>query len=219
MHRSKRVGVGTRPAVNRDEISTPWKRSKNRLVQDEWRLQSGALSPTHTGRGKQRAHTAQGFERAQSPNLSNLSGHSGHHPVDKLQIEGSLRNLTQASLFSRSPSHAETRPPTLWAQDRYFMAPKSQVCPLPVQVPLQSHSSHGPLLCPSVATRVVPTQMPTLSVCRFLALMKPCTPVHSQRTHYGIVAKVYLNTARFQIVLAHCYTYLGVYGCQCSLLL
>jgi hypothetical protein len=137
MHRSRRVEVGIRgTSADTDRISTPWKRSKNRLVQDEWRLQTGALSPTHGKVGReqtpavgQRAQTAQGHhERPQSP-FSQASGHG--HSIDKQQLERSLSSLhlSYASRMTRtsSPLDDSTQLPTLWVQDRYFVRPKTQV--------------------------------------------------------------------------------------------
>jgi hypothetical protein len=79
MHRSRRVEVGIRAddpnlhtPYDGDRITTPWKRSKNTLVQDEWVYRTGALSPKsgrreHESRGgERRAHTALGLQSSNS---------------------------------------------------------------------------------------------------------------------------------------------------------
>jgi hypothetical protein len=156
MHaRSRRVKTGIHQGthqvgthhVDPEQISTPWKRSKNRLVQDEWRLQTGALSPTHgvarspgrmhggtspggTAGGGIRSHTALGHldrgERAQSP-FSQLSGDG---QMEKERLGRSLSSLRVSNTqFTGLSSRDDTKsqPPTLWVQDRYFVRPKTQV--------------------------------------------------------------------------------------------
>ena len=118
-------------------VSTPWKRSRNILVQDEWRLQTGALSPTHSRAGRAqspgrvvRAQTAQGhYDISESPN-SQVSGHGGHLSMDQLKLERSLTqlNVSNTSRFNRTTSLDDSAQlPTLWVQDRYFTRPKTQV--------------------------------------------------------------------------------------------
>ena len=140
--------------AERERISTPWKRSKNSLVKDEWRLQTGALSPTYGRPGRSespaqaRAHTSQGFhDRPQSP-FSQTSGQgAGRHGVDALTVQRSLSTLQlSTSQISRTSSMDDSKkPPTLWVQDRYFTRPKTQVL-CPAHPPARARGAWPPTL-------------------------------------------------------------------------
>ena len=155
MHRSRRVKTGIHQGthqvgthhVDPEQISTPWKRSRNRVVQDEWRLQTGALSPTH-GRARSpgrtspggagapgappqlRAQTAMGhLDRGGAPQ-SPFSQASGDAHLDKDKLARSLSSMRVSDArFTRMSSldDSTSQSPTLWVQDRYFVRPKTQV--------------------------------------------------------------------------------------------
>lgn len=203
------MGIRGGPTVNschadaqRAQISSPWKRSKNRVVKDEWVLQTGALSPTFPfgkeGRDIQaqvRAHTSQGFhDRPQSP-FSHASGHgASHHPVDPLKVQGSLSTIQlSTSQFSHTSSaDGHKQPPTLWVQDRYFMRPKTQV----LVAPSLRHCAHGaPRRCIASTTHARPQQK-CGAIWHALAPAMTAAHPHSQRTSYESAALAYRSTAR-----------------------
>ena len=110
MHRSRRVEVGIRAddpnlhtPYDGDRITTPWKRSKNTLVQDEWVYRTGALSPKsgrreHESRGgEKRAHTALGVQSSNSVGFGQDSHDSLVHVQHSQHSQHSLRMRSESA--------------------------------------------------------------------------------------------------------------------------
>ena len=158
MHKSRRVDVGIQGSTwaGRASTSTPWQRSKNTLVRDDWRLQNGALSPKSKDavyNRPTRAHTSLGHQGgALSPVLSQASIGSDHHSSLKERSFGPPRSAYEAGSLSqesmskilRTPAlnaslsaskDIAPRSPSFWVQERYFTHPKQRVSfsPSPVQ--------------------------------------------------------------------------------------
>lgn len=150
MHRSRRVDVGIQGSTwsGRASTSTPWQRSKNTLVRDDWRLQNGALSPKSKDaiyNRPTRAHTSLGHQGgALSPVLSQASIGSDHHSSLRERSFGPPRSAYEAGSLSqesmgkilRTPAlnaslsaskDIAPRSPSFWVQERYFTHPKQGV--------------------------------------------------------------------------------------------